>query len=176
MLVKTSGEVTVTLPSETEIRFTRFFARPAQLLFHAWTQPEHVRRWYGCQDSTIVKCEIDLRVGGAWQIVMRMPDGNDHPFKGVYREIVPGEKLVYTESYDVEWLGRPRWLTIVNFDTVEGGTVLTHTVRHDSREARDGHLQSGMETGEAHMLQRLDAQVLRLASGAVGDQLTAPQE
>jgi uncharacterized protein YndB with AHSA1/START domain len=160
MLAKVNREVSVTLPSATEICFTCFFARSPQLLFDAWTKPEHVRQWWGCEGSSISDCEMNLCVGGSWHIVMRMPDGNDHPFRGVYMEIVPGEKLVYTECYDVSRFGNPKWLTIVTFEAVDGGTVLTHTIRHNSPEARDGHLQAGMQTGAIQMLHRLDEHTL----------------
>jgi uncharacterized protein YndB with AHSA1/START domain len=164
MLVKTNHEVTVTLPSDTEIRFRRFFARSPQVLFDAWTQPQHVRQWWGCAGSTISSCEMDLTIGGAWHLVMTMQDGSDHPFRGVYREIVPGERLVYTECYDVPQFDRPRWLTTVTFEAASGGTVLTHTIRHNSREARDGHLQAGMEAGSIHTLNRLDEHTLLMTN------------
>jgi uncharacterized protein YndB with AHSA1/START domain len=163
MLAKTNSEVSVTLPSATEICFSCFFARSPQLLFDAWTQPEHVRQWWGCEGSRVSACEMNLRVGGSWHIVMRMPDGDDHPFKGVYREIVPGEKLVYTECYDVARFGSPEWLTIVTFEAIDGGTRLTHIVRHKTQEARDGHLQAGMEAGEIQALQHLDEHTSREA-------------
>ena len=89
MLVKGNAEVTVTLPSDREIAFTRIFGRRPDLLFKAWTQPEHLRHWWGCDGSSLTVCDVDLRVGGEWHIVMHMPDGSDHPFRGVYREIVP---------------------------------------------------------------------------------------
>lgn len=156
MLARTNAEVAVTLPSETEIRFTRFFNRSRHLLFEAWTRPEHVRQWWGCDGSSISVCEIDLRVGGLWKLVIRMPDGSEHPFHGAYREIVPGERLVYSECYDVPQVGSPEWLTTVSFEEVEGKTLLTHTIRHSSREVRDAHLQAGMEAGSIQMLRRLD--------------------
>lgn len=156
MLARTNAEVAVTLPSETEIRFTRFFNRSRHLLFEAWTRPEHVRQWWGCDGSSISLCEIDLRVGGLWKLVIRMPDGSEHPFHGAYREIVPGERLVYSECYDVPQVGSPEWLTTVSFEEVEGKTLLTHTIRHSSREVRDAHLQAGMEAGSIQMLRRLD--------------------
>jgi uncharacterized protein YndB with AHSA1/START domain len=162
MLAKGNAEVTVTLPSETEIRFTRFFNRPRQLLFEAWTRPEHIRHWWGCDGASISVCEVDLRVGGLWRIIMRMADGSDHPFHGVYREIAPGERLVYSECYDVPQIGSPEWLTTVTFEQIEGGTQLTHTIQHRSRQARDGHLQSGMEAGAVQSLHRLDEQVARM--------------
>jgi uncharacterized protein YndB with AHSA1/START domain len=176
MLAKRTSDVSVTLPSETEIRFSRFFARSPQLLFDAWTQPEHVRQWWGCEGSSIVACEMDVRVGGSWRLVMRMTDGSDHPFRGVYREIMPGERLVYTECYDVPQFGRPKWLTVVTFEAVEEGTVLTHTIRHDSREARDGHLQAGMEAGTIHTLRRLDEHTLRMRSELTQNLSTATRE
>ena len=169
MLAKGTAEVTVTLPSETEICFTRFFNRPRQLLFEAWTRPEHIRHWWGCDGASISVCEVDLRVGGSWRIVMRMSDGSDHPFHGVYREIAQGERLVYSECYDVPQIGSPEWLTTVTFEEREGGTRLTHSIQHRSRQARDGHLQSGMEAGAIQSLHRLDERVARMRRGNVLD-------
>jgi uncharacterized protein YndB with AHSA1/START domain len=167
MLGKQNAEVTVTLPSATEIRFTRFFRHPRQVLFEAWTRPEHIRHWWGCDGSSISVCEIDLLVGGSWRIIMRMSDGSDHPFCGVYSEIVPGERLVYSECYDMPQVGSPEWLATVIFEEIEGGTRLTHTIRHRSRQARDGHLQAGMELGAVQSLHRLDEQVARMVGSSV---------
>jgi uncharacterized protein YndB with AHSA1/START domain len=80
----------------------------------------------------------------------------------VYREIVHGERLVYSECYDVPHVGSPEWLTTVIFEEIEGGTRLTHTIRHRSREVRDGHLQSGMEAGGTQSLHHLDEYVARM--------------
>jgi uncharacterized protein YndB with AHSA1/START domain len=156
MLAKGSLEVTVTLPSETEICFACFFCRTRKILFEAWTRPEHIRQWWGCDGSSISVCEIDLRIGGSWKIMMRMPDGSDHPFHGVYREIKPEKRLVYSECYDAPQFGSPEWLTTVTFEEIGGGTQLTHTIRHRSRQVRDGHLQAGMEAGAIQSLHRLD--------------------
>ena len=163
MLVKSSAEVIVTLPSDREIAFTRVFERPRHLLFEAWTIPEHLRQWWGCEGSSITRCDIDLHVGGAWRLVMRMADGSNHPFQGVYREIVPNERLVYSERYDAPHIGSPEWLTTVNFDDFDGGTRLTHTILHRSREVRDGHLQAGMEAGTVQTLKRLDELTAQMA-------------
>jgi uncharacterized protein YndB with AHSA1/START domain len=167
MLVKGNPEVTVTLPSETEIRFTCFFHRPRQVLFEAWTRPEHIRHWWGCPGSSISVCEVDLRVGGSWKIIMRMSDGSDHPFHGVYREIALGERIVYSERYDAPQVGSPEWLSTVTFEEIEGGTRLTHTIRHRSRQARDGHLQAGMETGAIQSLHHLDEHAGQMLKGNV---------
>ena len=136
--------------------FTRYFGRTCELLFEAWTTPEHVQQWWGCGGSIVTHCEMDLRVDGAWRIVMRMPDGNDHTFHGRYREVVRPNRLVYSECYDMPQIGNPEWLTTVAFDRTAGGTLVTHTILHKSREARDGHLQAGMEAGMIQALFRLE--------------------
>ena len=163
MIATENREVTVTVPSDREIQFTRIFERPRHLLFAAWTQPEHLRQWYGCEGSSLTLCEIDLRPGGEWRRIMRMPDGSEHPFHGVYREIVPNERLVYTECYDNPSIGSPEWLTTVLLEEVDGKTRLTHTIQHRSKEVRDGHLQAGMEEGTIQIFNRLDQHVANLS-------------
>ncbi len=155
MLAKGNLDVIVTLPSDTEIRFTCFFRRRRQTLFEAWTRPEHIRHWWGCDGARVTACEIDLRTGGSWKTILQMSDGSAHLFHGVYREIVPGKRLVYSERYEMPQLDNPEWLTTVTFEETAGGTQLTHTIRHSSRQVRDGHLQAGMETGAVHQLRHL---------------------
>ena len=128
------------------------------------TKREHVRQWWGCADSTLPVCEIDLRPGGLWRYLMHMPDGSDHPFKGVYREIARPERLVYTECYDVPSVGSPEWLTTVTFEGYNGKTKVTSTCLHSSKEARDGHLNSGMEAGAAQTFRKLAEYVASLAA------------
>jgi len=156
MLVAKSVEVKVSLPSDREIVFTCNFQRRAQLLFDAWTKPEHIKRWWGCEGSSIPHCAVDLQIGGSWSLVMRMGDGSDHPFHGTYREIVHPHRLVYTECYDMPQFGSPEWLTTVTFDETQAGTLVTHTILHKSREVRDGHLQAGMQEGMVQTLTRLN--------------------
>jgi uncharacterized protein YndB with AHSA1/START domain len=156
MLVGKSVEVTVSLPSEREIAFTCRLQRRARSLFEAWTEPEHLKHWWGCEGSQITQCAIDLRVGGAWSLVMRMADGSEHPFHGTYREVVRPGRLVYTECYDMPRIGSPEWLTTVTFDEFQGATVVTHTIQHKSRAVRDAHLQAGMQEGMVQTLTRLE--------------------
>ena len=168
MLAKNDAKVSLTLPSDREICFTRVFDWPRELIFEARTNPEHLRHWWGCADSQIIACEVDLRVGGSWRIVLRMPDGIDHIFKGTYREIEPPARLVYAECYDMEFCGRPEWLSTITFEDQGGRTKLTDRLLHKTREARDGHLQSGMETGMENAFSRLSAVAgaIRLAEHA----------
>lgn len=107
MLAESDPELVLTLPSEREIAFTRICAAAPARVFAAWTTPDDLREWWGCAGSRLTVCEVDLRPGGGWRFVMRMPDGSDHPFKGVYRGIVLARRLVYTECYDVPSIGSP---------------------------------------------------------------------
>jgi uncharacterized protein YndB with AHSA1/START domain len=156
MLVGKGIDVSVSLPSDREIEFTCRFSRSARLLFDAWTKPEHMKHWWGCEGSSIPHCTVDLRVGGAWGLVMRMADGSDHPFHGTYREIERPDRLVYTECYEMPQFGNPEWLTTVTFEEIETATHLTISIQHKSREARDGHLQAGMREGVVQTLTRLN--------------------
>jgi len=156
--------VSLSLPSDLEIAFDRTFEWPRSLLFDAWTKPEHVRHWWGCDESSVVACDMDVRVGGRWRVVLRMPDGTEHSFSGKYLTIVPNERLVYTERYENPLVGNPEWVTTVSFEENGSGTRLTHNIRHQSRERRDGHLQSGMEAGESQSLRRLDARIASVRS------------
>lgn len=145
---------TLTTPSEREIVITRLFNAPRRLVFEAWTTPEHVKHWYGTHDTTLTHCEIDLRIGGKWRYVVSAPDGNDYGFSGVYREITPPERLVYTEGFE-RMPGHEALVTVI-FEEQDGKTRLTSTLLYQSIEDRNAHLQSGMETGMVETLNRLD--------------------
>ena len=148
----------IEIPAYTpSIVMRRTFRAPRELVFDAWTKPEHARRWWGCKESELTVCEIDFRVGGAWRIVIRMPGHGDHPFHGVYREIARPERLVFTECYDQPAIGSPEWLTTVELEAVDGGaaTAMTMTMLHASIEARDGHVRSGLQDGAAETMDRL---------------------
>lgn len=85
--------------SEQDLFITRTFDAPRELVWKAWTDPEHVKRWWGPKGFTAPFCKIDLRVGGVFLCCMRSPDGKDYWNTGVYREIVKPERIVYTDSF-----------------------------------------------------------------------------
>ena len=85
-----------------DIVITRIFDAPRELVWKAWTDPEHFKRWWGPKDYTTPFCEIDLRVGGKYLNCMRSPEGQDYWTTGVYMEIILFEKLVYTDSFSDE--------------------------------------------------------------------------
>ena len=145
----------VTTPSDQEIRITRLFDAPRPLVFEAMTRPEHVKEWWGRlgEGYSVPVCEIDLRPGGAWRFVNRHPKG-EAVFYGVYREIAPPERLVFTEIYEPF----PDAESVVNseFSEESGKTRLTVTVRYPSMEVRDMVMKTGMAGGAAISYDRLE--------------------
>ena len=101
MDAKVDKTLKITTPSDLEIAMTRVFDAPRHLVFDAMTQPQHVRRWFGCAEFALPVCEIDLRVGGAYRFIMRMPDGVENTLQGVYREVVRPERVVFTERFSM---------------------------------------------------------------------------
>lgn len=158
--VPSSGTATVTLPTDEEILITREFDAPRHLVYRAWTTPELVRRWWSGRQGEMRDVEIDLRVGGRWRYVMMTNDGSEVAFHGDYREIVPDERIVTTEVYEmgpeeVDGSDDPV-LNDVTFSEVEGRTVLTLLVRCPSKEIRDAIVESGMEVGMQEQMDLLE--------------------
>jgi uncharacterized protein YndB with AHSA1/START domain len=139
------GTAVVTLPTDTQIFITREFAAPKHLVYKAWTTPELVKRWWSADMGETTVAEIDLRVGGSWHYVMVTSDGFEVGFHGEYREVIPDERIVSTEVY--EGMPEGESLNTATFTEVDGRTTLTILVQHQSREHRDAHINSGMETG-----------------------------
>ena len=140
-----SGTATVTLPTDEQILITREFDAPKHLVYEAWTTPELVKRWWSGSLGETTIAEIDLRVGGVWRYVMVTDSGFEVAFHGEFREIVPNERIVSTEVY--EGMPEVEALNTVTFTEAEGRTILTILVQHSSKEARDAHINSGMEIG-----------------------------
>jgi uncharacterized protein YndB with AHSA1/START domain len=164
MTDRATSTLQVTTPSDLEIAMTRAFDAPRDLVFEVWTNPEHVRHWWGWRTSTMIVCEADVRPGGAWRYVSREADGTEVPFTGVYREVARPDRLVYTEIYDVPPFneGEPA-VTTVTFDERDGRTTVVSTSLFPSKEVRDGVLQSGMEAGAAESMDRLAERLTTLA-------------
>jgi uncharacterized protein YndB with AHSA1/START domain len=135
----------VTLPTDEQILITREFDAPKHLVYEAWTTPELVKRWWSGSLGETTIAEIDLRVGGVWRYVMVTDGGFEVAFHGEFREIVPNERIVSTEVY--EGMPEVEALNTVTFTEAEGRTILTILVQHSSKEARDAHINSGMEIG-----------------------------
>ena len=162
-----TGTLTVTTPTDREIVLTRAFDAPRRLVFDALTRPALLRRWFGARGWNLVVCEVDLRVGGAWRFVSRGPDGTDMGHGGVYREILPPRRLVYTELYDDQSYPGASLVTHVLAEH-DGRTTLTSTVLYATREGRDTVLSYPMERGVGEAYDRL-AGLLQLDLDGRGD-------
>lgn len=147
-----TGTLKVTLPSDREVMMTRVFDAPRHLVFDALTKPELLKRWFGPRGHSLIVCEVDLRVGGAWRYVLRTPDGREMGMGGLYREIVPAERTVHTEAFD-DYPGESIVTTVLTEH--QGKTTLTGTVLCESQEIRDAVLGTGMEHGAAETYDRL---------------------
>jgi uncharacterized protein YndB with AHSA1/START domain len=147
----------INMPSDREIQVCRDFDAPRSLVFDAFTKPELVRRWLlGPPGWTMPVCEIDLRVGGSYRYVWRSEnDGSQMGIRGVFREVMPLERLVATEKFDDAWYPGEALDTTV-FEEIRGITRTTITVLYESQEARDTARRSGMEYGLAAGYDRLE--------------------
>ena len=145
-----SGKATVTLPTDEQILITREFDAPRHLVYKAWTTPELVRRWWAGHRGELRSVEIDLRVGGRWRYVMVAHGGFEVAFHGEYREIVPNERIVTTEVYEVpdtEPKPEGEVVNVITFTEVDGRTTLTLLSECSSKVLRDLIIESGMEVG-----------------------------
>jgi uncharacterized protein YndB with AHSA1/START domain len=162
--MKDTGGLKVTAQGEREIVMTRAFDAPRDLVFEAFTKPELLKRWLlGPPGWSMVVCDIDLKVGGAYRYVWRRDsDGTDMGMGGVYREIVAPERIVSTEKFDESWYPGEAVGTLVLTER-DGRTTVTQTMLYATREARDGVLKSGMESGVAASYDRLDGVLASMA-------------
>jgi uncharacterized protein YndB with AHSA1/START domain len=140
-----SGTATITLPTDEEILITRELDAPRHLVYRAYTTPELVRRWWAGRRGEMTVAEIDLRVGGAWRYAMIADGGFEVAFHGEYREILPDERIVFTEIFEA-MPGEPA-LNAATFAEADGRTTFTLRTRVESREVRDMILATGMEAG-----------------------------
>jgi uncharacterized protein YndB with AHSA1/START domain len=161
MATATSGTAKVTLPAKDQILIEREFAAPARLVWRAVTEPELVRRWWHAGRGEMTACEIDLRVGGKWRYGMRPEGGEEFAFYGEFHEIVPEEKIVQTEIFSpFPDNGATNTMTLTERD---GVTLMTTLVQHTTPEARDMHINSGMEAGMQDAFDRLERVAISLA-------------
>jgi uncharacterized protein YndB with AHSA1/START domain len=160
MEMTSSGSATVELPTDEQILITREFDAPRELVFKAFTTPELVRRWWHANRGEMTVAEIDLRAGGKWRYAMVADGGMEVGFHGEYREVVPNERLVSTEIFE----GYPDEVAVntATFEEIDGRTRLTILVEHSSKEARDAHIESGMEPGMQDALDLLEQTAVSL--------------
>lgn len=171
MVTTDRSGLTVALPSDREIVMTRTFDAPRRLVFDVWTKPEHLVHWYGRKGWTLQVCEVDLRPGGGWRFVMVRTDGAKMEQRGVYREVVRPERLVFTERFEGEEFERMGGETLKTLLLSErdGRTTVTQTIRYASPQGRDAALRTPMEEGTASAFERLDEHLRTMAAGEVAE-------
>jgi uncharacterized protein YndB with AHSA1/START domain len=166
MEATSSGTATVSLPTDEQILITREFDAPKHLVYEAYTTPELVKRWWNAKRGEVTTCEIDLRVSGKWRYVLVTSDGFEVGFHGEYREIVPNERLVSTETYEGMPEGVPEeqatTLNTATFTEQDGRTTLTILVQAPSKESRDAIIESGMEAGMQDAMDLLEQVAISL--------------
>jgi uncharacterized protein YndB with AHSA1/START domain len=160
MDVASSNRAVVTLPSDTEILITRELDAPKHLVYKAWTTPELIKRWWAGDRGEVTIAEVDLRVGGKWRYVMTAHGELEVAFHGVYREIVPNERIVHTEVFEAMPEGEA--VSIVTFAEKDGRTTLTVLMQMASKEIRDIVISSGMEGGVQEQMVKLEQIALSL--------------
>jgi uncharacterized protein YndB with AHSA1/START domain len=156
---------------DRELVITRIFDAPRELVYKVWTDPRHVKNWWGPKPFTNPVCEIDLQPGGRFHYVMRSPDGMDFPMKGTFIEIVPNERLVYSDDAyeqtdfwkmaigdkvedDVDFSTMTSRVTVI-FDDLGGKTKLTLTTHFATNGVRDAMIGMQMAEGWTQSLEKL---------------------
>ncbi|GLY42380.1 activator of HSP90 ATPase [Amycolatopsis sp. NBRC 101858] len=120
-----------------DLEITRVFDAPRELVFAAWTQPDHLASWFGPHGFTCSAVTVDPRPGGRWRACIRSPEGEDHWMHGVYREVSAPERLVFTFAWEAQGL---ETLVTIGFAGLDGKTEMTFSqTGFPSAAERDGH-------------------------------------
>ena len=132
-----------------ELVLTRLIGVPRHKLFRCWTEPALIVQWFTPPPWKTVRAQIDLRAGGGSSIVMQGPDGTQMPNHGVYLEVVPNERLVFTDAFSAGWVPSEKafFTCVLSFEDEAGQTRYTARARHWSAEDCAAHEQMGFHTG-----------------------------
>jgi uncharacterized protein YndB with AHSA1/START domain len=147
--------------SDRELVLTRLIDAPREAVFRAWTDPDLLKQWFAPLPWTTPAAHLDVRPGGACLVVMRDPEGRDFPNHGVYLEVVPNERLVFTDAYTEAWepSQKPFMTVIATFDDEGGKTRYTARVRHWTVADREAHEKMGFHEGWGRCTDQLVALV-----------------
>ncbi|HYL57325.1 MAG TPA: SRPBCC domain-containing protein [Candidatus Acidoferrales bacterium] len=137
----------VTDTENHELVIKRIFNAPRAMVWKAWTDPEHLMRWWGPHGFTTTSCKMDVRPGGSWRITMKSPQGREDRQRGVFREVVEPERLIFTYAFEDE-AGNAGHEMIVSVSFAERGesTELTiHQTQFETVAVRDDHVRGWNE-------------------------------
>jgi uncharacterized protein YndB with AHSA1/START domain len=147
-------------PESRELVLSRLIDAPPSAVFRCWTEPGLLKRWFAPMPFTTPVADLDVRPGGSSLIVMRSPEGQETPNRGVYLEVVPDRTLVFTDAFASAWApreGAPFMVVVLTFDAEGGGTRYVARVRHWTAEARERHAAMGFHTGWGLCADQLEA-------------------
>jgi uncharacterized protein YndB with AHSA1/START domain len=135
--------------AKRELVLTRLIDAPREKLFRCWTEPKLLKQWFAPLPYTITHAELDVRSGGSNYIVMRSPEGQDMPLRGVYLEVVPNERVVFTDAYTRPWepSDKPFFTGIITFEDEGGKTRYTARALHWTAEDCEAHAKMGFHEG-----------------------------
>ena len=146
--------------TDKELVLDRLIDAPRDKVYRCWTEPDLIKQWFAPKPWTTPKVEIDVRPGGASTVTMADPEGNEYPNPGIYLEVVPDEKLVFTDSYSEGWkpAAEPFMTAILLLaDAPDGGTSYTAIARHRNPDARKTHEDMGFADGWGTVATQLEA-------------------
>ena len=134
---------------------------PADLVWTAWTEPEHLKQWFAPAPWSITECEIDLRPGGMMRFVMRSPEGQDFPNVGCYLEVTPRERLIWTDALLPGYRPseKPFFTAVVTIEARGSGTLYTAIAIHRDEEGRKQHEAMGFFQGWGQVLDQMVAYI-----------------
>ena len=152
------------MSADRELVLTRLIAAPREKVYRAWTEPELLKQWFAPKPYTTPMAELDVRPGGANLIVMRGPDGKDMPNRGTYLEVVPNQRLVFTDAFVTAWepSAKPFMTVILTFEDEGGKTRYTARVRHWTVADREAHETMGFQQGWGICTDQLEALVAKI--------------
>ncbi len=136
-------------PANHDLVLTRIFDAPPEKVYRCWTDPALMKQWFVPKPWSLSKVETDVRPGGSSLIVMRDPEGKEFPNHGVYLEVVPNRKLVFTDAYTKAWKpsAKPFMTATVTFEPDGNRTRYTATASHWTAEDRETHEKMGFHEG-----------------------------
>jgi uncharacterized protein YndB with AHSA1/START domain len=132
-----------------ELSLTRLIDATPEQVYRCWTEPALLTQWFTPAPYTTPHAELDVRPGGANLVVMRSPEGEEIPNRGVYLEVVPNQRLVLTDAYTEAWVPseKPFLTVILTFAAEDGKTRYTAVARHWTEADRKAHEEMGFHAG-----------------------------
>ena len=134
---------------DRELVLSRLIDAPRETLWRCWTEPKLIVQWFTPPPWKTIHAETDVRPGGSSYVVMKGPEGQETPNRGVYLEVIPNRKLVFTDAYTSAWQpsAKPFFTGVLTFEDQGGKTLYTARALHWTQEDREAHEKMGFHEG-----------------------------